>query len=145
MCREELPPGPEKLFEEALRRYFDVKRRVDRGKASWGALTKAQQREMSEVIGLLRKAADQGHAAAQHNLGAAYHQGQGVKQDFGEAVRWYRKAADQGYAEAQHNLGVVYGQGQGVKQDFGEAARWNRKAADQGIACAQYTLGLMYD
>ena len=40
MCRVELPPGPEKLYEDATRRYFDVKRRVDRGEASWGALTR---------------------------------------------------------------------------------------------------------
>ena len=29
MCRAELPPGPEQLFEEAMRRYFELKRRVD--------------------------------------------------------------------------------------------------------------------
>jgi len=53
MCRVELPPGPEKLCDEASQRYFDVKRQVDRGgKASWGALPKAQQREMDEVIRL---------------------------------------------------------------------------------------------
>ena len=56
MCRVELPPGPEKLLEEASQRYFDVKRRVDRGEASWGALTKAQQREMDEVLRLWRSA-----------------------------------------------------------------------------------------
>ena len=49
MCRVELPPGPEQLCEDATTRYFEVKRRVDRGGASWGALTKAQQREMNEV------------------------------------------------------------------------------------------------
>jgi hypothetical protein len=108
MCRVELPPGGEKLFEEAGQRYLVLKRRVNRGGASWGALTKEQKREMNEVIGLLRKAADQGHAAAQHNLGAAYHQGQGVKQDFGEAARLYRMAADQGHADGQYNLGLMY-------------------------------------
>jgi TPR repeat protein len=121
-----------------------VKRRVDRGGASWGALTKAQQREMSEVIGLLRKAADQGDAGAQNNLGAMYYQGQGVKQDFGEALRLFQKAADQGNASAQCALGVAYAQGQGAKQDFSEAVRLYRKAADQGDANAQYNLGVAY-
>ena len=65
ICRVDLPPGPEQLFEEATRRYFDVKRRVDRGEASWGALTKAEQKEMGEVLRLWRSAAEQGHAAAQ--------------------------------------------------------------------------------
>jgi len=45
MCRVELPPGPEKLHEEkAARRCVDVNRRVDRGEASWGALTKVGNR-----------------------------------------------------------------------------------------------------
>ena len=104
ICRVDLPPGPEQLFEEATRRYFDVKRRVDRGEASWGALTKAKQREMDEVLRLLRSAAEQGHAAAQYNLGVAHAHGEGVKRDHAEAVRWYRKAAEQGDAAAQGGL-----------------------------------------
>ena len=60
-CCAALPPGPEKLYEEAVRRLFIVERRVACGEASWGALTKAQQREMNEVIGLWRSAAEQGH------------------------------------------------------------------------------------
>ena len=65
ICRVDLPPGPEQLFEEATRRYFDVQRRVDRGEASWGALTKTKQREMDEVLLLWRSAAEQGHAGGQ--------------------------------------------------------------------------------
>ena len=63
ICRVDLPPGPEQLFEEATRRYFDVQRRVDRGEASWGVKTK--QREMDEVLLLWRSAAEQGHAGGQ--------------------------------------------------------------------------------
>jgi hypothetical protein len=144
MCRVELPPGPEQLNEEGTRRFFDVQRRVDRGEASWGALTKAQQREMNKVIGLLRKAADQGDALAQNILGLLYALGQGAKQDFGEAVRWYRKAAAQGHADAQCHLAAAYAKGQGVKQDLGEAVRLFRKAADQGDGNAQFNLGVMY-
>ena len=48
--RAGLPPGPEKLLGKAARRFFDVKRRVDRGEASWGALTKALEREMDNLI-----------------------------------------------------------------------------------------------
>ena len=144
MCRAELPLGPEKMFEEATRRYFIVERRVG-GETSWGALSKAQQREMNEVIGLWRSAAEQGHANAQFNLGTMYAQGKGVKQDFGEAVRLFRKAADQGDADAQFNLGNMYAQGKGVKQDLGEAVRLYRRAADQGHAHAQFNLGVMYD
>jgi TPR repeat protein len=76
-----------------------------------------------------RKAADQGHAGAQNNLGYMYCQGQGVPQDYAEAARWFRKAADQGDAEAQYNLGIMYDQGQGVPQDYVQAHMWLNLAA----------------
>jgi hypothetical protein len=51
-----------------------------------------------------RKAADQGYAFAQNNLGAMYENGQGVAKDNAQAVVWYRKAAAQGIELAQANL-----------------------------------------
>ena len=80
-----------------------------------------------------RKAADQGHAQAQCNLGSMYKQGQGVPQSYKAALVWYRKAADQGHADAQFNLGLMYDQGRGVPQNFKEALVWYRKAADQDM------------
>ena len=90
------------------------------------------------------KAANQGYAGAQYNLGLMYHKGHGVRQDYQKAVEWYTKAANQGIAEAQHNLGVMYDEGQGVRQDYQKAVEWYTKAANQGIAEAQFNLGLMY-
>ena len=54
-----------------------------------------------------RKAAEQGDAGAQNNLGKCYHNGQGVAQDYAQAVAWYRKAAEQGHAGAQEALNVI--------------------------------------
>ena len=51
-----------------------------------------------------RKAADQGYAFAQNNLGAMYENGQGVAKDYAQAVVWYRKAAAQGIELAKANL-----------------------------------------
>ena len=90
------------------------------------------------------KAAEQGHAGAQNELGVMYSKGQGVPQDYHEAAKWYRKAADQGHAGAQFNLGGMYHVGQGVPQDDQEAAKWWRKAAEQGDASAQGMLGAIY-
>jgi TPR repeat protein len=59
----------------------------------------------------LRKAANQGHADAQYNLGAMYFMGRGVLQDHVEAEKWYRKAAEQGHANAQHNLDFMQKKG----------------------------------
>ena len=54
-----------------------------------------------------RKAAEQGNAAAQYELGDMYYWGQGVPRDYTEAMKWYRKAAEQGFAAAQYELGVM--------------------------------------
>ena len=79
-----------------------------------------------------RKAAEQGDADAQFNLGLAYANGQGVRQDYAEAVQRYRKAAEQGYADAQINLGNMYYKGRGVRQDSSLAQEWYGKACDNG-------------
>ncbi len=60
-----------------------------------------------------RRAAEQGYANAQSNLGYMYDAGKGVTQDYKEAVRWFRKAVEQGYANAQSNLGYMYYAGKG--------------------------------
>jgi len=94
------------------------------------------KQDYAEAVRWYRKAAEQGHALAQCNLGVMYDKGRGVKQDHAEAVRWYRKAAEKGHAHAQCNLGGMYASGQGVKQDHAEAVRWFRKAAEQGLVYA---------
>ena len=91
-----------------------------------------------------RKAAEQGHAMAQCQLGLMYVIGEGVPQDFAEAARWCRAAAEAGIAEAQCQLGDMHIKGHGVSQDDAEAAKWCRKAAEQGNAMAQMLLGAMY-
>ncbi|MGZ3632866.1 MAG: Sel1-like repeat-containing protein kinase family protein [Parachlamydiaceae bacterium] len=53
----------------------------------------------------LEKAASQGHAGAQYDLGYCYYNGQGVTQDYVEAVKYYRLAAEQRNADAQYMLG----------------------------------------
>ena len=52
---------------------------------------------------LFRRAAEEGHAAAQFELGVMFAKGLPVK-DLHEAAKWYRKASDQGHAEAKHWL-----------------------------------------
>ena len=90
------------------------------------------------------KAAEQGDATAQFNLGVMYDKGGGVTRDYAEAVRWYRRAAAQGHARAQFNLGLKYAKGEGVTRNYAEAVRWYRRAAEQGNARAQSNLGAMY-
>jgi S1-C subfamily serine protease len=85
-----------------------------------------------EAVNWYRKAAEQGHASAQLNLGVMYDNGQGVPQDHREAVNWYRKTAEQGDARAQYNLGLMYAKGQGVSKDYQLAYFWGLLASTQG-------------
>ena len=99
----------------------------------------------AESVAWYRKAAEQGYAPAQSNLGFMYDEGKGVPQDDAEAFAWYRKAAEQCSAVAQFNLGVMYTSGEGVVlPDDAAAVTWFREAAEQGDAPAQFTLGFMY-
>lgn len=121
-------PDPEVSAAEAFRR----------------GLAAEQRKDYAAAVRWYRKAADQGNAVAQNNLGVKYERGWGVSRDYGAAVRWYRKAADQGNARAEDNLGLCYVNGRGVPRNYAKAMRWWRKAADQGDAKAQHNIGLMY-
>lgn len=83
------------------------------------------------AIQWFRKAADQGHANAQSNLGNMYAHGQGVAKDEVEAVRWYRIAAEQGNSSGQYNLGLMYLEGRGVPLNNARAVYWLAKSAQQ--------------
>jgi TPR repeat protein len=90
------------------------------------------EQDFEEAVKWCQKAADQGYAPAQYNLGVMYRQSEGVEQDFKEAVKWFQKAADQGFVKAQHNLGVMYGIGEGVEQNYVTAYAWTSIAATNG-------------
>ena len=75
-----------------------------------------------------RKAAEQGDAIAQCNLGACYANGEGVLQDYSQAIYWYEKAAEQEIAEAQFNLGMLFYMGKGIKTDNNLANFWLGRA-----------------
>ena len=68
----------------------------------------ARKDEYAEAAKWFRRAAEQGHAIAQNNLGELYSGGVGIPQDEFEAVKWFRCAAEQGLAQAQFALGSRY-------------------------------------
>ncbi len=88
--------------------------------------------DYAEALKWYRKAAEQGDAKAQYDLGSMYGTGRGVTQDYAEAARWYRKAAEQGNAKAQYHLGSMYGTSRGVPQDYVQAYKWWNLAGAQG-------------
>ena len=92
----------------------------------------------------LRRAAEQGNASAQTELGERYALGRGVGRDQELAASWFRRAGEQGHAPAQVLLGVMYSAGNGVAQDPEAAVVWYRRAAEQGHPRGQYNLGYSY-
>ena len=104
----------------------------------------AVSRDDAQAAQWWRKAAQQGNAEAQNQLGFLYVNGEGVSRDYAQAAQWWNKAAQQGNAEAQQHLGALYANGQGVPQDLAQAVQWWRKAAQQGDSDAQINLGQLY-
>jgi TPR repeat protein len=115
--------------------------------AQWAEGWRQFHREKNYVAAVewIRKAADQGFAAAQCSLGGLYREGSGVAKSHTLAYEWMRKAAMQGFALAQCNLGVYTTQGLGVAKNYTLAVEWHRKATEQGLADSQLHLGLLYD
>jgi len=105
----------------------------------FGGIELAQDQD--HAITWIRSAANQGLAAAEHNLAWRYANGDGVTMDRSQAFSWYRKAAEQGFAKSQINLGWMYASGNLDKRDYDSAEKWMQKAADQGSAEAQYQFG----
>jgi len=101
-------------------------------------------KDRAKAAAWYRRAADQGFALAQSNLGNEYDTGRGVSLDYAAAAAWFRRAADQGLSSAQYNLGLLYEAGRGVPKDDAEASAWLRKSADQGDPYAQFALGRLY-
>ena len=92
------------------------------------------------AITWFRRAAEQGFAEAQFNLGVMYANGHGVPQDDAMAVTWYRRAAEQGVACNIFSNHIWYFGDQHVAYTIGldRARRMDalRTALDEGVCCA---------
>ncbi|KAF9932103.1 hypothetical protein FBU30_008917 [Linnemannia zychae] len=98
----------------------------------------------SQALVWYNKAADQGNAIAQNQLGFMYGKGYGIPRDYSQAMIWYRKSAENENSSGQCNVGFMYNNGYGVPQDYTQAITWYRKSAENGNDCAQCNIGYMY-
>ncbi len=107
-----------------------------------------RQKDEAQAAQWYRKAAEQGHPAAQLRLARMCEDGTGVPQDKAEAAEWYRKAAEQDNAEAQKALARMYHAGDGIPRDMAQAVHWYRKLAersdDKEAGAALNALGKIY-
>jgi TPR repeat protein len=65
------------------------------------------RRNFAEAESWYRKAAEQGNAMAQANLGLMYFNRQSTGQDAAEAESWLRKSAEQGVLPAKTTLEIL--------------------------------------
>jgi len=77
-----------------------------------------KDKDYKQEVYWYKKAADQGFANAQYNLGVAYDKGQGVLQDGKKAVYWYKKAEEKGVtgndkydSSSIYKAGIIKGTG----------------------------------
>jgi TPR repeat protein len=64
-----------------------------------------------EAAKWFKKAADQGHASAQNNLGVMYVKGQGVRQDKSKAKMLFGQACDNGFQKGCDYYRILNEQG----------------------------------
>ncbi|MES1909626.1 MAG: hypothetical protein MHM6MM_002334 [Cercozoa sp. M6MM] len=91
---------------------------------------------------LYRRAAEQGHAQAQYNLGLMYYTGDGVPERHEKARTLFQAAAEQNLPEGQCRFGIMLAKGEGGDANLPRALELFRAAADQGDANAQFNLGM---
>lgn len=104
----------------------------------------AQEEKAKPTFEEIVKAAGNGNADMQLELGWRYFNGAGTATNFVKAAECFHKAAEQGNREAQFNIGSMYAEGIGVEKNWTEAAAWFTKAAAQGHAKAKANLCVMY-
>jgi len=67
-----------------------------------------QRLDYDRAFTFYTKAAHQGDAISQYNLGVMYKDGKGVNIDRSKAIFWLEKASNQGLSEAQYLTGLYY-------------------------------------
>jgi hypothetical protein len=88
-----------------------------------------------------RRAAEQGNADAQVNLGLMYINGSGVAQN--ESAAMLPHGCESNHPKAQFNLGALLYNGAAGEPDLGEVCQWWTLAAMQGHPSAQQNLEII--
>lgn len=103
-----------------------------------------KSKDYSSAYDYFRKAAEQGHADAQNQVGEFYYEGKQVSQNAETAFQWYYAAALNGSIKGAGNLGYCFATGTGTVQNYQKAVEWLTKAAEGGDADAMVNLGVRY-
>ncbi len=89
-----------------------------------------------------KEAAKTHHPEAMLNLGVAYYNGDGIRQNFFKAFKCFREAAERGDSDAQHALALCFQNGQGVTQSDMRAHAWMSKSAENCNPLGMFGMGM---
>jgi TPR repeat protein len=102
------------------------------------------ERNAAKGVELLKTAGEAGYLPAAYHLAQAYHEGEGVPQDYKQAVAWFGAAAKAGMPAAMFAAGRMYDLGEGVPADPNKALVLYKDAALRGNRDAQFALGTYF-
>ena len=74
-----------------------------------------QPQDVTQALAACQKAADEGDAQAQYELGEFYYEGKNAPRDLPQALSYFEQASLQGHAQAQYQLGLMFSRGEGVQ------------------------------
>ena len=97
---------------------------------------------LEESLKWTRKGAEHGQSDCQYELGEAYNNGKGLKEDKDQAAYWYKMAADNGHESACNKLAVIY---HDEKNDYAQSLLYLNKAVELGSKEAFFNLGYTYE
>ena len=95
-------------------------------------------------VAWILKAAKQGNAFAERDLGICYMQGEGVPKSDKDALAWLYSAAVQDETTAECNLAFLYRNGRGVARDYKAAYAWYYRAAQRNDHHGEMGMGYLY-
>lgn len=100
---------------------------------------------MPEAIRWLDIAANNGHTAAQRELGKSYMSAsRSIPRDIDVALKWLKVAARKGDAEAEFSIGIIFLGSKNRQPDQASALHWFKKAAAKGNSGAMNNLAWIY-
>ena len=137
------PKRPRMINQAALETSTEAPALVADAVASSTNIVAAAPTRTRSTEEILLELAQNGQAAAQHEMGTRLLEGRNLPRDPVQALDWFRKAADQNYAPAQYRLGTLFEKGVGVSVDMKTAALWYGRAAEAGHIRAMHNLGVL--
>ena len=101
-------------------------------------------RDFSQAVKWLEKAAAGGEKEAMFLLGVCNYYGQGTDRDLGRAVDFFRNAANRGHHSSELLMGVCYHEGIHLSKEYFQAFEYFDNAAKSGCMVAECILGNCY-